>query len=406
MRLLHTSDWHLGRTLHEVDLIDAQRDVLGSIADIARERHVDAIIVAGDVYDRSVPSIEAINLLEDALIMLTEIAPVFMLAGNHDSATRLGFGRQLFGERLWIASTFDDALTPRLLHDEHGPVAFYAVPYIEPDRYRSHLRNNEVADDAMPGRTHDACGRHLMDSVRAKHAELESEGRVRCVVAAHAFVIKAAEERDSVEVSESERDIRVGGLDYVTSQAFSGIDYVALGHLHGPQEPGAPAGGDRPTRLRYSGSPLRYSFSEQTHTKSVTVVELDANGVSDIDVVSIDQPRGMVTLTDTMESLLTNAAYRDHEDSWVRIYVTDPVRPADMYARLRARFPHLLVHRHQSSAAPIRGAGAEIVRTAQDPLEVVDAFVAHVIERNLQDDERVMVVDAYEASMRAKADSA
>lgn len=269
MRILHTSDWHLGRTLHGVDLLDHQAEYFDHLVEVARTERVGAVVVSGDVYDRAIPPVEAVTLLSQTLSRLAEHAQVVVTPGNHDSAIRLGFGAQLMRDDVHLRTRVADVGRPVTLHDPAGgaSVLVYALPYLDPDVARTALRE----DDGEPlGRSHEAVMAAAMRRVRADVARRQGDhsGRVRSLVMAHAFVVGG-------DVSESERDIRVGGVDSVPAGTFEGVDYVALGHLHGPQRvacPGSAIG-------RYSGSPLAYSFSEMRHAKSSALIEIGEAGV-------------------------------------------------------------------------------------------------------------------------------
>ncbi|QTE29554.1 exonuclease SbcCD subunit D [Pengzhenrongella sicca] len=373
MRLLHTSDWHLGRTLHGVDLLEHQAAHLEHLVDVTRSEGVDAVLVAGDVYDRAVPPVEAVALFSETLARLAEHAVVVVTSGNHDSAIRLGFAAGLMRPGVHLRTRVADVAAPVLLPGAGragGPdVLVYGLPYLDPDVVRRTL----AADPEQPlARSHEAVTRAAMDRVRADLAARTAvaaaagTARPRSVVLAHAFVLGGA-------ASESERDIRVGGVDHVPAGIFAGTDYVALGHLHGPQRVSGPAG----TVLRYSGSPLAYSFSEVHHAKSSVLVEIGAGGVvGEPALIAAPVPRRIAEVSGTLEQLLGPAG-DGHVEDWLRVLVTDPARPADLYARVRARFPHALVVQHRPPAA---GGGYEhqVVTSARDPLEVAAEFVRHV----------------------------
>jgi exonuclease SbcD len=329
------------------------------IVRIASDEEVDAVLVAGDVYDRALPPVQSVELLNRTLSSLAEIAPVILTPGNHDSATRLGFGASLFSDRLHVRSRIEHLHDPVVLHDAHGEVAVYALPYLDPDDARSRL-----GDDIA--RSHEAVTAAALDRVRD---DLRGRGSPRCVVVAHSFVVGSAG-RQCAQTSESERDLTVGTVDCVGAHIFDGIDYVALGHLHGRQNPHSDN-----SILHYSGSPLRYSFSETTQTKSVTIVDLDADGAVDLRHIDLRQPREMAQVRGTFEELLEPAgAAATHRDKWVQITVTDPVRPMDMVSRLRVAFPHYLAIKHEPDgvvALDRRGINA----SAMTPRDVLREFI-------------------------------
>lgn len=396
MRLLHTSDWHLGRTLHGVDLTAHQQAFLDHLVEVVRDERVDAVLVAGDVYDRAIPPVESVAQLSDALRRLAEHAVVVVTPGNHDSAIRLGFGADLLTDRVRVLARPEGVDRPVLLPGAGSTggadVLVYGLPYLDPDAAR-----HALAPEGEPlARSHAAVIGAAMDRVRADLAARTAAAagagrpRPRSVVLAHAFVVGGA-------ASESERDIRVGGVDHAPAAAFDGVDYVALGHLHGPQRVGDP---DGPTVLRYSGSPLAYSFSEARHTKSSALVELGPDGPPQVRLIDAPVPRRMADLTATLDELL-GAAGEPHVADWVRVTVTDARRPADLYARVRGRFPHALVVQHRPPARDADARAAE-VSAARDPLEVAAEFVAHVSGTPPTPAEAAVLRRAYEQAVAAE----
>ena len=221
MRLLHTSDWHLGRSLHGVDLIDEQASVMDRLIEVVHDEEIDAVLVAGDVYDRSVPPVSAVRLLDDVLCRLSEHTSVVVIPGNHDSSARLGFGARVFDDRISVRSELGRIAEPIELLDDHGTVLVYAVPYLFPDLARHELVG--VDEQPLP-RSHQSCTSAALAMIRRDLAARPADQRA--VVMAHAFVVGASAR--PVE-SDSERDISVGGVDSVGADVFSGFAYVALG---------------------------------------------------------------------------------------------------------------------------------------------------------------------------------
>jgi DNA repair protein SbcD/Mre11 len=402
MRILHTSDWHLGRTLHGVDLLEHQAAYLDHLVDLARSEDVGAVVVSGDVYDRAIPPVEAVSVLADALARLSEHATVVVTPGNHDSAVRLGFAADLLRDEVHVRARLADVGHAVDLVDEHGPVLVHALPYLDPDAARRALAGDDTPDGLLP-RSHEAVMVAAMDRVRAdldRRQRDGASGRARSVVMAHAFVVGGLP-------SESERDIRVGGVDSVPAGVFHGVDYVALGHLHGPQRLTFPtAGGDaaagggvgtgRPAPvLQYSGSPLAYSFSELHQRKATVLLDLGPDGVRGTELVQAPVPRRLSEVTGALSDLL-GAAGEAHTDDWVRVVVTDTARPADLHARLKARFPHVLAVEHRPSTSVAGVSGAQLVTAASDPLEVVAEFVQHVTGARPTDAEAAVLRHAYE----------
>lgn len=387
MRFLHTSDLHLGRSLNGVDLSAAQQRALDQMVQVAVSRHVDAVLVAGDVYDRAFPPAHALVMFENFLVQLHEAGiAVVVVSGNHDQPERLGYGSALFRHGLHLLTDPREVDQPVRLRDEHGDVLVFGIPFLEPEVARRLL----VSDDGelLEPRAEAV----IAEAMRRVRSHIDSVGgSPRVVVVSHAFVLGG-------EGSDSERDVTVGGVDYVPSAAYAGAHYVALGHLHGPQQP-APVGVDGV--LRYSGSPLRYSISECAHVKSVTVVELDAHGATTIDVVEIEQERPMADLTGTLDELLSEQ-YAAHRDSWVRLTATDDQRPDSLVPRLRAAFPHMIDYRHLPASAQSQQRIMH-VDSASDPLDVVAAFVAEVRPgQPLTGDERDLLVEAIAEVRRAE----
>ncbi|MFE6746096.1 exonuclease SbcCD subunit D [Kitasatospora purpeofusca] len=356
MRLLHTSDWHLGRTFYRESLIDAQRAFLDHLLTVAREREVDVVLVAGDVYDRAIPSLDAVALFDHALNSLADLrVPVVMISGNHDSPQRLGVTSRLI-ERAGIHLRTDPATchTPAVLHDAHGPVAFYGLPYLEP-----FLTREEMAADKP---THEAVLDAAMDRVRADLAARPAG--TRSVVLAHAFVTGG-------RTSDSERDITAGGIPTVGAAVFEGIDYVALGHLHRPQKV--------TDRIRYSGSPLAYSFSEAGYAKTTWLVDLDADANLTTEAVPCPCPRPLATLTGHLDDLLDDHQHDHLHDAWLHVVLTDPQRPINAMDRLRTRFPHTVQLTFLPEDGGPRDSATYTERTRhRTPLEITAGFVDHV----------------------------
>jgi exonuclease SbcD len=390
MRLLHTSDWHLGRSLHRCDLRDAHAAHLDHLVEVVREQRVDAVLVAGDVFDRAVPPVDAVALYDDALFRLRDAgARVVVTSGNHDSASRLGVGARLVDAAgVHVRTRPQDCGLPVLLADEHGEVALYGLPYLEPEAIRTLLPPDPGGSAEVP-RGHAGVLARAMACVR----DDLSRRSARSVVLAHAWVTGG-------ELSESERDIRVGGVGDVGASLFDGIDYTALGHLHGAQvlRPG----------LRYSGSPLAFSFSEAAHVKGSWLVELDARGLGRVERVPAPVPRRLSSVTGALADLLVDPALTAQEDDWLSVVLTDAVRPEDPMARLRTRFPHVLVLDWQPAGAVAdeRTYGARVV--GRDDLDVVSEFVRHVRcggstsdAGAADDDERALLAQALEAGRLA-----
>ncbi|GAB3715871.1 exonuclease SbcCD subunit D [Amycolatopsis oliviviridis] len=354
MKLLHTSDWHIGRTFHGADLLAEQEAVLGHLADLVVAESVDVVLVSGDIYDRAVPSAEAVRVATTALGRLRQAgAKLVMTPGNHDSAPRLGaFAEFAAAGGLHLRATIDGLAEPVLLPDEHGDVALYGIPYLEPEPARHALGVPEA-------RGHTGVLTEAMRRIRADLASRPSG--TRSVVLAHAFVTGG-------EPTESERTIAVGGVEQVPGSVFDGVDYVALGHLHGPQT--------LAEHLRYSGSPLAYSFSETRQRKSVWLVELDADGLAEVRRHELPVPRHLAMLRGELAELLSDPEHDELTEHFLSFTVTDRVRPIDAMRKLRERFPYA-VHMDWQPEGGHDGAAlkyAEAVRGRSD-VEITRSFL-------------------------------
>ncbi|NEA15477.1 exonuclease SbcCD subunit D [Streptomyces halstedii] len=356
MRILHTSDWHLGRSFHRVSLLDAQAAFLDHLVKTVARHQVDVVVVAGDVYDRAVPPLTAVRLFDDALHRLAGArVPTVMISGNHDSARRLGVGAGLIARAgIHLRTDPADCATPVLLPDAHGDVAFYGLPYLEPALVRDTLGAAKAGHEAVLGAA--------MERVRADLAG-RPDG-TRSVVLAHAFVAGG-------EPSDSERDITVGGVAAVPAGVFDGVDYVALGHLHGCQTV--------TERVRYSGSPLAYSFSEHTHRKTMWLIDLGPGGEITAERLDCPVPRPLARLRGRLDTLLEDPALDRHRESWVEATLTDPVRPDEPMARLAGRFPHTLtlVLEPERDPEDPRASYAQRLGGRGDQ-QIAEDFVAHV----------------------------
>ncbi|MBY3555107.1 exonuclease SbcCD subunit D [Modestobacter lapidis] len=380
MRLLHTSDWHLGRSLHGTDLLVEQEAVLSGLAEVVAAEGVDAVLVAGDVYDRAVPSADATAVLDRVLTRLRAAgAAVVLTPGNHDSARRLGFASGLLavsGVHVRAATPLLDE--PVLLADEHGDVAVYGLPYLEPDIARHEL-------GLVEGRSHEAVLGAAMDRVRA---DLFLRPGTRSVVLAHAFVGGGLP-------SDSERDICVGGVDLVPAAVFDGVDYVALGHLHRPQT--------LSPRVRYSGSPLAYSFGEAGHHKQAWLVDLDAGGLAEVRAVPLPAPRRLAVLTGELDTLLSDPAHAGMAAHFVSVRLTDPVRPVDPMRKLQARFPHCVHLEWAGSGAVADGRSYAERLAGRTDVQVAGEFVQHVRGREPSEAERELLGRALLTAGREEA---
>ena len=335
MKMIHLSDLHIGKRVNEFSMLEDQEYILLEILRIVDEEKPDAVIIAGDVYDKSVPSAEAVRLLDDFLTFLAgRKLPVFMISGNHDSPERIAFGSRLMDRSgIYLSPVYDGRVIPRILRDDEGEVAFYMLPFIKPAHVRAVWPEEEISS--------------YTDAVRRAIDHMEIDPARRNVLIAHQYVTGA-------ERSESE-DAAVGGLDNVDAAVFEPFDYTALGHIHGPQQF---CGG----RIRYCGTPLKYSFSERNHTKSVTVVELNRKGTPEIRTVPLQPRRDMREIRGTYQELTLKANWQHTEtEDYLHIILTDEEDVPDAMARLRTIYPNVMKLDYDNTRTRAEGkiAGAE-----------------------------------------------
>jgi exonuclease SbcD len=382
VRLLHTSDWHLGRLFHRASLLDEQAAAMARIVEVVQTEGVELVLVAGDLYDRSVPPADAVELFDRTLAQLHRAgATVVAISGNHDSAIRVGFGDQLLGP-VGVTLRGDPTRTGqpvRLAATDGGPpVHVYPIPFLDPIA-TAHLARREQPTLPDSRFTHHDAMAWAMDRVRA---DLAAAGPARSVVVAHTFLTGG-------EPSASERELSLGHVEQVGRSVFDGIDYVALGHLHRRQ---SFDGG----RIAYSGTPLRYSFSEESNVPSVRLVDLATDGSLTAQQVELGVGRAMCTLSGQLDQLLSDPALAAAEGAWVRAVLTDRQLPLQAMRRLQERFAFAVELSHQPEGAEPTtdgaGAGAR-VRTA-DPLDLSAAFLTERRGIDLDADELALLRDA------------
>lgn len=373
MRILHTSDWHLGRSFHREGLLGAQAAFVDHLVETVEAESVDLVVVSGDVYDRALPPVDAVELAGEALARLAASrATVVVSSGNHDSPVRLGFNARLADAAgVHLRTRWQDVGTPVLVEDAHGPVAVYALPYLEPDAVRGAWE--------LPARSHEAA---LGEAVGRARADLGRRSGARSVVMAHAFVAGGTDQASGM-ASDSERDISVGGLQIAPTALFAGFDYAALGHLHGRHT--------LTDTVRYSGSPLAYSFSEAQQVKGSWLVEIGADGFERADFVPAPVPRRLAVLRGRIDDLLTDPGHADAEDAFVQVTLTDPRRPRLAMDRLRERFPHALVLAFEPEGAVGHRAPLVPHVSGRNDLDIALGFVAEVRDLEATTEEALLL---------------
>ena len=347
MKLIHLSDLHLGKRVGEVSMLEDQAYILDRVLDIVDGAGPDALLIAGDVYDKSVPSAEAVTLFDDFLCRLARRKlPVLVISGNHDSPERLAFGSRLMeGTGVHLSPVYDGNVKPITLTDEHGPVDFWLLPFLKP----AHLRR------FYPEETIDS----YTDAVGAAIAHMNIDPSRRNVLLCHQFVTGAA-------TCESE-ELIVGGTDNVDAAVFDGFDYVALGHLHGPQNVGS-------SRIRYCGTPLKYSFSEASQYKSVTVAELGEKGDLTLHTVPLTPRHDMRVIQGTFAQLTAeNSDAAGEREDYLHIILTDEEDVPEALGRLRLVYPNILKLSYDNTRTRTSQSVDRAQRVAQkSPLELFE----------------------------------
>ena len=379
MKILHTSDWHLGRTFHRSPLTDKHRQFIDELLDYVRAEGVDALLISGDVYDSSIPNAESTTLLDRALTRLVQAGvQVILSSGNHDSFRRLSYGSALFeASGVHIRTALEDATRPVELTEGAQRVHVYAIPYLAP-------RLHATALGVEP--THRAVLGAVTDAIRADIADRRTrgEGADRVIVMSHATVSDTAGNADTTPRSDSERDISVGGIDWVPASLFDGFDYVALGHIH-KRYPVTHT-------IRYSGSPLGFSFSEEHNRNGAYLIELNPGEEPTISSHEWATRVHMKTLRGTMEQLLNNPEYAPYEQGYYcRIELTDETLPVGAVDRLRSRYETISHFSYRSTQpAADQPAAAAPTRDA-DPVDTFDQFHQYVRNRPLTSEERDVI---------------
>lgn len=355
MKLLHTSDWHIGRQFHGLSLIDDQRHILRMFIELVEAEQPDVVVIAGDVYDRAVPSAEAVQLLDETLNQLCSRLgiTVIMISGNHDSATRLGFAaQQLAQSGLHIISHLEQMTQPIKLQSNEQEMHVYGIPYSDPEAVRHHF------DVSLS--THDEAHQHLLAQIN----EVLDDSVIN-VLLSHCFVHGSSE-------SESERLLSIGGSDRVSFQPMAHFDYVALGHLHGQQQAGV-------EHIRYAGSILKYSFSEQHHNKGVTCVTFKDHQFVSHENKPLSPMRNVRVLEGALQDILERAQHDPHRDDFICVRMSDTQAIVNPMGRLRAVYPNALklektVYERQRMALPQESGGLSAAMLKKDSITMFDDF--------------------------------
>lgn len=395
MKFIHTADLHIGKSVCEHSMLDEQRFILASILDVVKREKPDAFLVAGDVYDKSVPSAEAVAVLDDFLVRLSETGTkVFVLSGNHDSAERIAFGGRLMANRgVYMSPVYSGAFTPVTLKDESGEVDVWMLPFVRPATVRACLESDEDRAQVTD----------YTSAMRMAIAQMKLTAGRRNVLLAHQFVT-GAERSDSEE--------NVGGLDNVDASVFEGFDYVALGHIHKPQNVAKDEAGM--ARVRYSGTPLKYSLSEASHKKSLTVIELGVKadaGLSEIAVreIPLTPEHDVREIRGTFAELVSPEFQRKQLadgfklDDYVYVKLTDENDVPDAALKLRGIYPNLMMLDYDNERTRnqkiVVGEGKAEQKT---PMQLFGEFFSDMTKREMNEEESEFVRDMIESIWEEK----
>jgi len=371
MKLMHLSDLHIGKRVNEFSLLEDQKYILRQILQIADEIKPDGILIAGDVYDKSMPAAETVELFDEFLTLIAlRSIPCFVISGNHDSPERIAFGARIMsGQRIHMSRVFDGTITPTVLEDEIGELNIYMLPFIKP----AHVRR--FYPDAVVDTYEEA--------IQTVMKNMVIDDSKRNVLIAHQFITNGGLEPERCE-SES---ISVGGIDNIDVTLFDSFDYVALGHLHGPQGIG------RET-VRYAGSPLKYSFSEAKHIKSVTVVDFGKKGEVQIDTIPLVALRDMRRIKGPIDQLLSPQTYEGtNKDDYIHITLTDEEDIMDAIGRVHTVYPNVMRLDYENKRTKSNNFDTAAEDIAQkSPIQLFKEF--YILQNNVEiDDEKMIIVN-------------
>lgn len=365
MKIIHLSDLHLGKKVLNFPMIEDQKEIIAQIEQIIEEENPDAVIIAGDVYDKAVPTAEAVHIFDDFLVWLSKRqVKTFVISGNHDSPERISFASRLIdASGIHMAPVYNGEVKPYTCQDEYGEINFYLLPFIKPIHVRHFLNDDSV--------------KTYTDAVRVAIEHMDVDTTKRNIIVSHQFVTGAT-------VCDSE--ISVGGLDNVDASVYDDFDYVALGHIHGPQNIGS-------DRIRYSGTPLKYSFSEKAHKKSVTIVEIKNKGELEISTRELKPIHDFVTVEGTYDEITDR--YKDAGvQDLVEVILKDETEVADAFRKLKNIFPNILQMKYDNT----RTRESKIVRTSEQiktisEMELIDQFYELQNNQPLSDEQREYLQD-------------
>lgn len=377
MKFIHLSDLHIGKRVNEFSMIEDQKYILIKILNIIDEEKPDGIIIAGDVYDKTVPSTDAVQLFDDFLVKLSQRKlKTFIISGNHDSAERIAFASRIMDSKgIHLSPVYDGNIKPITMNDEYGEVDIYMLPFIKPIHVRKHFEDENIVT--------------YNDAVKVAVNKMNIDTSKRNLIITHQFVT-GAKTSDSEEIS-------VGGTDNVDANIFDNFDYVALGHIHGPQHISREA-------VRYCGSPLKYSFSEEKHKKSVTVVDFKQKGIVDIRTVELIPKRDMRTIKGAYNEIMSREFYiNTNTDDYIRVILTDENDIPDAIGKLRTVYKNIMSIEYDNT----RTRTNNIITGNADykeksPLELFADFYEEQNNQPMSDEQSSYMLDLIEKVLEGK----
>ena len=380
MKIIHTADWHIGKIVNEYSMINDQKFILNSLIELIKSEKPNALIIAGDLYDRSIPPVEAVELLDEVFckILLDLKTPILVIAGNHDGAERMSFASKiLINNGLYIAGIYDGDIKKVVLQDEFGPVNFFLLPYTDPRHVKNIFSDEDITN-------HDIAFKRVIEEIKRVMNTEE-----RNILIAHGYVTKMGE--DESVTSDSERPLSIGGTDIVNYDNFTCFNYTALGHLHGPQRVGV-------DKIRYSGSLLKYSFSEANHKKGATIVEIDANGEATVSRKEFLPKRDMRIIKGPINKLIDPTIYREgNTDDYVYAILTDEGELVDPISKLRAVYPNIMrLGRENIEVREQSRTAASSGYKSKSKVELFEEFFLSINGTNLSDEGRAVINEVVE----------
>lgn len=381
MKFIHTGDWHIGKVVNEISMLEDQKYILDKLVEFLESEKPDALVIAGDLYDRSVPPARAVELLDRYIekIILELKIPILAIAGNHDSGERLSFTKSILKKQgFYIEGELTGEIEPITLKDSFGEVDFYLIAYGDPAVVREVYKDDSI-------RTHEEAMKKIIDEINKKR-----DLNKRAVIVSHGYVTNMGTDNDcsrdeillncATETSDSERPLSIGGTDIIAGKVFDGFNYVALGHLHGPQKVGS-------DKIRYSGSLLKYSFSEERQKKSVTIVNINEKGEVKIELKDLKPLRNMRTIKGTLNQLKSEEFYeKDNCDDYVFALLTDEGDLHEPMSALRAIYPNIMgLRREVGKNLDYKSIELNIKEREKSKIELFKDFYENVTEREIDE---------------------